>query len=158
MGHSLHGATDGLQWVVDGYTVPFAALLISAGSVSDRAGARRVFGWGLASRGLRALTRKACQNLAQQVLGEGLAPAIQDWLVERADGNPFYLEELIRAVASGARSAARDRGGHGAGAPRHAGRRRQARDARRQHLRMALRRDGVSALISDRDRRRSSRR
>jgi MFS transporter, DHA2 family, methylenomycin A resistance protein len=48
IGHSLHGATDGLQWVVDGYTVPFAALLISAGSVSDRAGARRVFGWGLA--------------------------------------------------------------------------------------------------------------
>ena len=38
------------------------------------------------------------------MLGEGLAPAIQDWLVERADGNPFYLEELIRAVASGARS------------------------------------------------------
>ena len=53
---------------------------------------------------LRALTRKACQNLAQQVLGEGLAPAIQDWLVERADGNPFYLEELIREVATGARS------------------------------------------------------
>jgi DHA2 family methylenomycin A resistance protein-like MFS transporter len=48
IGHSLHGATDGLQWVVDGYTVPFAALLISAGSVSDRAGPRRVFGWGLA--------------------------------------------------------------------------------------------------------------
>jgi DHA2 family methylenomycin A resistance protein-like MFS transporter len=49
IGRSLHGATDGLQWVVDGYTVPFAALLISAGSVSDRAGARRVFGWGLAT-------------------------------------------------------------------------------------------------------------
>src|ERR1700744_6753403 len=48
IGHSLHGATDGLQWVVDGYTVPFAALLISAGSVADRAGARRVFAWGLA--------------------------------------------------------------------------------------------------------------
>jgi MFS transporter, DHA2 family, methylenomycin A resistance protein len=48
MGRSLHGATDGLQWVVDGYTVPFAALLISAGAVSDRVGARRVFGWGLA--------------------------------------------------------------------------------------------------------------
>jgi DHA2 family methylenomycin A resistance protein-like MFS transporter len=48
IGRSLHGATDGLQWVVDGYTVPFAALLISAGAVSDRAGARRVFGWGVA--------------------------------------------------------------------------------------------------------------
>ncbi len=45
---SLGGSTPGLQWVVDGYTVPFAALLISAGAVSDRLGARRVFGWGLA--------------------------------------------------------------------------------------------------------------
>src|ERR1700678_985726 len=41
IGRSLHGATDGLQWVLDGYTVLFAALLISAGAVSDRAGARR---------------------------------------------------------------------------------------------------------------------
>jgi len=48
IGSSLHGATAGLQWLVDGYTVPFAALLISAGAVADRAGARRVFGWGLA--------------------------------------------------------------------------------------------------------------
>jgi MFS transporter, DHA2 family, methylenomycin A resistance protein len=47
IGRSLHGATSGPQWVVDGYTVPFAALLISAGAVSDRLGARRVFGWGL---------------------------------------------------------------------------------------------------------------
>jgi MFS transporter, DHA2 family, methylenomycin A resistance protein len=48
IGRSLHGATDGLQWAVDGYTVPFAALLITAGALSDRLGARRVFGWGLA--------------------------------------------------------------------------------------------------------------
>jgi DHA2 family methylenomycin A resistance protein-like MFS transporter len=47
IGRSLGGTTSGLQWVVDGYTVPFAALLISAGAVSDRLGARRVFGWGL---------------------------------------------------------------------------------------------------------------
>jgi DHA2 family methylenomycin A resistance protein-like MFS transporter len=44
---SLGETTSGLQWVVDGYTVPFAALLISAGAVSDRLGARPVFGWGL---------------------------------------------------------------------------------------------------------------
>ena len=49
IGRSLAGSTSGLQWVVDGYTVPFAALLISAGAVSDRLGARCVFGWGLAA-------------------------------------------------------------------------------------------------------------
>ena len=47
IGRSLGGATLGQQWVVDGNTVPFAALLISAGAVSDRLGARPVFGWGL---------------------------------------------------------------------------------------------------------------
>ena len=48
MGRTFGGTTAGLQWVVDGYTLPFAALLISAGAVSDRAGAKRVFGCGLA--------------------------------------------------------------------------------------------------------------
>ncbi len=41
MGRQLHTATAGLQWVVDGYTLMFAALLLSAGALSDRIGARR---------------------------------------------------------------------------------------------------------------------
>jgi len=49
IGRTFGGTTAGLQWVVDGYTVPFAALLISAGAVSDRAGAKTVFGCGLAA-------------------------------------------------------------------------------------------------------------
>ncbi len=44
----LGGGMTGLQWVVDGYTLMFAALLLSAGSLSDRIGARRAFGIGLA--------------------------------------------------------------------------------------------------------------
>ncbi|MEU7984731.1 MFS transporter [Streptosporangium canum] len=43
----LGGGMTGLQWVVDGYTLMFAALLLSAGSVSDRIGARAAFGLGL---------------------------------------------------------------------------------------------------------------
>jgi tetratricopeptide (TPR) repeat protein len=54
---------------------------------------------------LRALTRRACQALAQQVLGADLRADTLEWLLERSDGNPFYLEELIRAVAAGARAA-----------------------------------------------------
>src|SRR6266699_2799549 len=45
----LGGGITGLQWVVDGYTLMFAALLLSAGSLSDRIGARRAFGAGLAA-------------------------------------------------------------------------------------------------------------
>jgi MFS transporter, DHA2 family, methylenomycin A resistance protein len=43
----LGGGITGLQWVVDGYTLAFAALLLSAGALSDRIGARRAFGLGL---------------------------------------------------------------------------------------------------------------
>jgi DHA2 family methylenomycin A resistance protein-like MFS transporter len=43
----LGGGMTGLQWVVDSYTLMFAALLLSAGSLSDRAGARRAFAAGL---------------------------------------------------------------------------------------------------------------
>ena len=50
--------------------------------------------------GLAPLTSKACQKLARHVLGS-ISAEKAAWIVERADGNPFYLEELLRAVASG---------------------------------------------------------
>src|SRR6266702_722143 len=46
--HDLGGGMTGLQWVVDGYTLVFAALLLSARALSDRIGARQSFGVGLA--------------------------------------------------------------------------------------------------------------
>ena len=59
----LGGGVTGLQWVVAGYTLMFAALLLSAGSLSDRIGARRAFGAGLA---VFVIASAAC----------GLAPSI----------------------------------------------------------------------------------
>ncbi|MEU2007029.1 MFS transporter [Rhodococcus sp. NPDC019627] len=46
--NDLGGGMSGLQWVVDSYTLMFAALLLSAGALSDRVGARRAYGVGLA--------------------------------------------------------------------------------------------------------------
>ncbi|WP_415853685.1 MFS transporter [Sinomonas sp. G460-2] len=43
----LGGGMTGLQWIVDGYTLAFAALLLSSGALSDRLGARRAFGVGV---------------------------------------------------------------------------------------------------------------
>ena len=37
-----------LQWVIDAYTVTIAALVLTAGSLADRLGRRRLFGAGLA--------------------------------------------------------------------------------------------------------------
>ncbi|MCO5974739.1 MFS transporter [Actinoallomurus soli] len=52
---SLGGGVAGLQWAVTGYTVTFAALLPTAGAVSDRFGAHRVFTAGVAVFGLLSL-------------------------------------------------------------------------------------------------------
>lgn len=60
----LGGGMTGLQWVVDGYTLMFAALLLSAGALSDRFGAKRAFRYGLV---IFVLASIAC----------GLAPTIE---------------------------------------------------------------------------------
>lgn len=44
----LGGGLTGLLWVLDGYTLMFAALLLFGGTLSDRIGARRAFGADLA--------------------------------------------------------------------------------------------------------------
>lgn len=44
---SIHVGVTGLQWVVDAYALTFASLLLSAGALGDRFGARRVFLGGL---------------------------------------------------------------------------------------------------------------
>ncbi len=70
IGRDLGSGMTGLQWVVDGYTLMFAALLLSAGALSDRLGARRAFGAGLA---VFVAASVAC----------GLAPALGALVVAR---------------------------------------------------------------------------
>ncbi len=53
----LHGGMAGLQWIVDAYTLMFAALMLSAGALADRAGARRAYAWGV---GLFTAASLAC--------------------------------------------------------------------------------------------------
>ena len=48
IGGSLGGGVAGLQWIVSAYTLAFAALILSAGSLGDRLGAKRVFMAGFA--------------------------------------------------------------------------------------------------------------
>lgn len=48
IGKELGGGTAGQQWVIDTYTLMFAALLLFAGNLSDRIGAKRAFGIGIA--------------------------------------------------------------------------------------------------------------
>src|SRR2546421_3182955 len=44
----LNASTSQLQWIVDGYTLVFAGLLLTAGSLGDRFGRRGALSTGLA--------------------------------------------------------------------------------------------------------------
>lgn len=57
----------GLQWVVDAYILLFASLLLSAGALSDRIGARRCFLLGLSGFLLASAACGLAQNLAQLI-------------------------------------------------------------------------------------------
>jgi MFS family permease len=45
--HGLDTGLGGLQWVVNAYTIPLAATVLTAGAVADRIGRRRLFLLGL---------------------------------------------------------------------------------------------------------------
>ncbi|XYH95857.1 protein kinase domain-containing protein [Sorangium sp. So ce1128] len=50
---------------------------------------------------LPPLTRRASERLVRAALGDEVRAELVATLVDRADGNPFYLEEQVRAVAAG---------------------------------------------------------
>ncbi|MFB7940861.1 MFS transporter [Streptomyces sp. NPDC056049] len=98
----------GLQWVVDAYTLSFAALLLSTGALADRVGASRAFGAGavvftLASAGCGLapglpwlLAARAVQGVAAAVmLPASLA------LVREAYGDPGRRARAVALWAAG---------------------------------------------------------
>ncbi|MET7284214.1 MFS transporter [Kribbella sp. NPDC005582] len=70
IGRAFGGSMAGLQWIVDAYTLMFAALLLSAGALSDRVGASRAFGAGVA---VFTVASAAC----------GLAPGLGELIAAR---------------------------------------------------------------------------
>ncbi|MHB8296689.1 MAG: MFS transporter [Acidimicrobiales bacterium] len=70
LSRSLHATTSGLEWVVDAYSLVFAALLLSGGALGDRRGAKSVFQAGM---GLFALA-SGMLNTSRQLGG-----IIGDW-------------------------------------------------------------------------------
>ena len=46
----LNASTSALQWIVDGYSLPFAGLLLAGAGIADRFGRKRVMHAGLLDR------------------------------------------------------------------------------------------------------------
>jgi EmrB/QacA subfamily drug resistance transporter len=78
MAEDLDAGLSGLQWVVDAYTLALAAVVLTAGSLADRFGRKRLFQVGLAiftaaSAGCAAATDIVFLDVARAVQGIGAA-------------------------------------------------------------------------------------
>ncbi|MBC2866864.1 MFS transporter [Streptomyces mexicanus] len=68
----VHGSMAALQWVVTIYTIPLASVLLTAGSISDRWGARRLFVFSLAGFTAASLLCAVSPNLSVLVVARFL--------------------------------------------------------------------------------------
>lgn len=76
---ALGGTMASEQWIVDGYTLPFAALLLLAGNLSDRFGAKRAFVAGTAGFALSSAVCSLSVSVEMLVFGRvamGVAAAL----------------------------------------------------------------------------------
>jgi MFS family permease len=63
MAADLDTGLSGLQWVIDAYTLPLAATVITAGALADRFGRRRLFAIGLGIFTATSLLCAAAQSI-----------------------------------------------------------------------------------------------
>lgn len=72
MSSDLGTSRDGLQWVVDGYALVLASLMLSAGDIADLVGRRRVFVTGLLLFGVSSLICALAPSVAVLVAGRAI--------------------------------------------------------------------------------------
>ena len=79
MGSTLGGGVAGLQWVVDAYTLAFASLILTAGALGDRLGAKRMFMGGFLFFTLASAVCGMAPNLPVLIVGrvlQGIGAAV----------------------------------------------------------------------------------
>jgi EmrB/QacA subfamily drug resistance transporter len=99
----LDASLSGLQWIVDAYTLALATVVLTAGSVADRVGRRRVFVWGMAVFTITSLVCGLANtiellDIARAVQGLGAAMMFASSLAVLADAFPGS-EERAKAFA-----------------------------------------------------------
>ncbi|MFF4059554.1 MFS transporter [Streptomyces sp. NPDC001668] len=108
MGSSFGGGMSALQWVVDAYTLTFAALMLSTGAFSDRAGASRAYATGIAVFTLASVVCGLAPNLpaligARVVQGAAAAAVLPASLslVRQAYTEPAHRARAVAVWAAG---------------------------------------------------------
>jgi len=103
----LHASTSALQWVVDGYTVSFAGLLLLGGNLGDRLGRRRFLQLGLVLFGVFSVGAALSRNTGELITARalmGLAAALV-YPATLAILNNVFTVARERAIAIGVWSA-----------------------------------------------------
>jgi len=103
----LDSSVTGLQWIVDAYTLALATVVLTAGSVADRLGRRRIFAWGMAIFTVTSLvcataTTIAVLDVARAVQGIGAAMMFASSLAVLADAFAAGAERAKAFAAYGA--------------------------------------------------------
>ena len=100
----LDTGLSGLQWVVDAYTLPLAATVITAGSLADRFGRRRLFGIGIGvftATSLLCATAQSITMLNASRAAQGVGAAIMFAVSLAVLSNAFpRTEERVKALAA----------------------------------------------------------
>ena len=97
IGTSLGGGVSELQWVVSTYTIAFAALILTAGTLGDRFGAKNIFMGGFAIFTSILIAARALQGVGAAILvPNSLA------LLTHAYGNETERDRAVGVWAAGA--------------------------------------------------------
>ncbi|HET6966507.1 MAG TPA: MFS transporter [Acidimicrobiales bacterium] len=102
MQQRLHAGTAALEWVVAGYGLTFAALMVTAGRLGDRFGRRRVFVWGLVLFGITSALCGLAPDPAVLVAArclQGAAGALISPTVLSLIGVMFQGPDRVRAIS-----------------------------------------------------------
>jgi EmrB/QacA subfamily drug resistance transporter len=103
----LNAGLSGVQWVVDAYTLALATVVLSAGSVADRFGRRRIFIWGMVLFTLASLACALAQTIAvldvaRAFQGTGAAMLFASSLAILANAYPGQAERAQAFALYGA--------------------------------------------------------
>ena len=158
----FHTDLPSLQWVITGYSLTFATLLIIGGRLGDMYGHRRMFMVGATIFGVGSLLASVSHSVPTLVLGEAIIEGIGASLLIPGDA----LDPVDHVRRSGARDRVRGVGnGRGRVGRVRPARRRIPHDgvlvavgvADQRHLRAAVRDRRVAADAQGRTRRRNGR-
>src|SRR5262245_30495363 len=69
---SLNASVDEVQWVVDAYLLVLSSLILAGGSLGDRLGRVRMFGFGVAIFAAASVWCGAAPNVTQLIIARAL--------------------------------------------------------------------------------------